>query len=88
MELNEKILEIETKLINLTLKVEDNLNNEYLDKKDLESLMELIKSYSVIILMIKESLENDKTDKVTSEFIKEKVTDAENFIEGALTFLK
>lgn len=88
MELKEKILEIETKLINLTLKVEDNLDNEYLDKKDLESLLELIKSYSIIILMIKESLENNKNDNVTLDFINEKITDAEDFIEGALVFLK
>ncbi len=88
MELNEKILEIETKLINLTLKVEDNLDNEHLDKKDLESLMELIRSYSMIILMIKESLENNKNDKVTLDFINEKITDSEKFIEGALVFLK
>jgi sulfur relay (sulfurtransferase) DsrF/TusC family protein len=88
LELKEKILEIETKLINLTLKVEDNLDNEYLDKKDLESLLELIKSYSIIILMIKESLENNKNDNVTLDFINEKITDAEDFIEGALVFLK
>tara|TARA_Y100001960_G_scaffold119032_1_gene127467 strand:+ start:6711 stop:6977 length:267 start_codon:yes stop_codon:yes gene_type:complete len=88
LELNEKILEIETKLINLTLKVEDNLDNEHLDKKDLESLMELIRSYSMIILMIKESLENNKNDKVTLDFINEKITDSEKFIEGALVFLK
>lgn len=88
MELKEKILEIETKLINLTLKVKDNLDNEDLDKKDLDALMELIRTYSVIILMIKESLENNKNDKITLDFINEKITDAENFIEGALVFLK
>ena len=88
MKLKEKILDIENKLIDLTLKVEDNLDNESLDKKDLESLLELIKSYSVIILMIKESLNNDITNEITLSFIEEKINDSEYFIQKSLTFLK
>ncbi|MBM25418.1 MAG: hypothetical protein CL760_07025 [Chloroflexi bacterium] len=88
MKLKEKILEIENNLIELTLKIDENFENKNLDKEDLKSLFELTKSYSEVIFIIKGSFEKNKIEETTSDFINEKITDAENFIEGALKFLK